>query len=967
MFSAAMLNGVFMSTFHCNNVRKYVFNISSYWGLEPDVFVGSYCSAKAAKDMFFKALTTTELVHLLKADHLQQVLEEQDTQAPEIEDSESKSTDSQSDIQTQDYLIAGTAEALNMPIPAVMYMWYGFDTKAFPKQLIEVDKQDNTTMTVSAALLGEVINLSIMTRGEHGTVAKIMAHHLLCLIFVAALANADETSQVVSVPAAAPVDAHGRTAVGTFDWNPNTGTLNIQGHNDDFASDVLQAANDTDQTIDGTHDRIQPAPMQDGSHRYWWQDAPASPFHGESSDGSTSPVASTSTELQPPPAPSPVINAKNPFFRDTPVSAKTSALFSLITPGSAGQAGQGGGAGSGNAQGGGGGGIGSGAIANAILNGQGVAASQSIGNIGGGVGPTARPPVIVGTGQTICQGGGSPQAGGGVASSSGSGQGSGGSQSGIGSQIVTQGGGGGQGGNLGTGGGNQGIHWVASGGSQGIHLGGGGGGQGIQWGTGGGNQGIHLGGGGINQGGLGGSGGGNQGIHLGGGGGGQGGLVGSGGGIGQGGGLLGGGGGGNHPILAGYAGLAALGNHFVAGSGAAHFISAIHSAHRPFRPSAGGGGGVVPQAGGSAGAAAAAAAGAVSQAGSSNLQAAQTGTAQQSSTAVSGSGSASASAESSATASATGESTASAVAPALIAPTYLAHEEPETRYVETQSNVQENHENEVDDEDRTRRTSSCSRGEGKICVPANLCIDGLYVPLSSAAIDSSSSSNNNKEVRIGSIPPYTTCLFFEQDDATTNSLFCVQLVSRQRACLFMHRSRPTFGCSFIIQSTLNATESAPYVSASGSRAIIYICSRIYAVETDTFAAPLVITRIITAMDRTRTSVSHVLILSVRLFLMNPRAVHEKALQVYNSSPALIKDPRVMPCSVSARTTNTCRPATSICHSTSPTQTTPPAPLSHLLKTNTVSCTRFAKKVRTRAALHVLIDIIMYTHYARRSL
>ncbi|KAL7298259.1 hypothetical protein TKK_0009244 [Trichogramma kaykai] len=54
MFSAAMLNGVFMNTFHSNNVRKYVFNISSYWGLEPDVFVGSYCSAKAAKDMFFK-------------------------------------------------------------------------------------------------------------------------------------------------------------------------------------------------------------------------------------------------------------------------------------------------------------------------------------------------------------------------------------------------------------------------------------------------------------------------------------------------------------------------------------------------------------------------------------------------------------------------------------------------------------------------------------------------------------------------------------------------------------------------------------------------------------------------------------------------------------------------------------------------------------------------------------------------
>ncbi|KAL7307878.1 hypothetical protein TKK_0000195 [Trichogramma kaykai] len=37
-----------------------------------------------------QALIITELVHSLKADHLQQVLEEQDTQAPKIEDSKSK-------------------------------------------------------------------------------------------------------------------------------------------------------------------------------------------------------------------------------------------------------------------------------------------------------------------------------------------------------------------------------------------------------------------------------------------------------------------------------------------------------------------------------------------------------------------------------------------------------------------------------------------------------------------------------------------------------------------------------------------------------------------------------------------------------------------------------------------------------------------------------------------------------------
>ncbi|XP_016836639.1 sepiapterin reductase [Nasonia vitripennis] len=54
MFSPAVLNGIFMDVFKNQATKKYVVNISSYWGLKPDVYVGSYCAAKAAKDMFFK-------------------------------------------------------------------------------------------------------------------------------------------------------------------------------------------------------------------------------------------------------------------------------------------------------------------------------------------------------------------------------------------------------------------------------------------------------------------------------------------------------------------------------------------------------------------------------------------------------------------------------------------------------------------------------------------------------------------------------------------------------------------------------------------------------------------------------------------------------------------------------------------------------------------------------------------------
>lgn len=54
MFSPAILNGIFMKTFSDKRIKKHVINISSYWGLKPDAYVGSYCSSKAAKDMFFK-------------------------------------------------------------------------------------------------------------------------------------------------------------------------------------------------------------------------------------------------------------------------------------------------------------------------------------------------------------------------------------------------------------------------------------------------------------------------------------------------------------------------------------------------------------------------------------------------------------------------------------------------------------------------------------------------------------------------------------------------------------------------------------------------------------------------------------------------------------------------------------------------------------------------------------------------
>ncbi|XP_014218673.1 sepiapterin reductase [Copidosoma floridanum] len=55
MFSSAVLNGLFMKTFESSGVKKYVVNVCSYWGLTPDVYVSSYCAAKAAKDMFFKS------------------------------------------------------------------------------------------------------------------------------------------------------------------------------------------------------------------------------------------------------------------------------------------------------------------------------------------------------------------------------------------------------------------------------------------------------------------------------------------------------------------------------------------------------------------------------------------------------------------------------------------------------------------------------------------------------------------------------------------------------------------------------------------------------------------------------------------------------------------------------------------------------------------------------------------------
>lgn len=54
IFSAAVLNGLFVNLFRDPGVKKYVINVCSYWGLRPDRFTGSYCASKAAKDMFFK-------------------------------------------------------------------------------------------------------------------------------------------------------------------------------------------------------------------------------------------------------------------------------------------------------------------------------------------------------------------------------------------------------------------------------------------------------------------------------------------------------------------------------------------------------------------------------------------------------------------------------------------------------------------------------------------------------------------------------------------------------------------------------------------------------------------------------------------------------------------------------------------------------------------------------------------------
>ena len=50
---------------------------------------------------FLQALTAVELVHLLKADELQKIVDEQN-QVSENKDIESKSTDSQPDVQIQD-------------------------------------------------------------------------------------------------------------------------------------------------------------------------------------------------------------------------------------------------------------------------------------------------------------------------------------------------------------------------------------------------------------------------------------------------------------------------------------------------------------------------------------------------------------------------------------------------------------------------------------------------------------------------------------------------------------------------------------------------------------------------------------------------------------------------------------------------------------------------------------------------
>lgn len=54
VFAPAVINGVLFKIFSNQSIKKNVIHICSYWSIKPDPYAGSYCSAKAAVDMFFK-------------------------------------------------------------------------------------------------------------------------------------------------------------------------------------------------------------------------------------------------------------------------------------------------------------------------------------------------------------------------------------------------------------------------------------------------------------------------------------------------------------------------------------------------------------------------------------------------------------------------------------------------------------------------------------------------------------------------------------------------------------------------------------------------------------------------------------------------------------------------------------------------------------------------------------------------
>lgn len=59
VFSTAILNSVFMKLFDDSvGVKKLVINISSLMGIKPFKSMGYYGSGKAAREMYFKVLTS---------------------------------------------------------------------------------------------------------------------------------------------------------------------------------------------------------------------------------------------------------------------------------------------------------------------------------------------------------------------------------------------------------------------------------------------------------------------------------------------------------------------------------------------------------------------------------------------------------------------------------------------------------------------------------------------------------------------------------------------------------------------------------------------------------------------------------------------------------------------------------------------------------------------------------------------